>query len=450
MASQPGRDLTFGPTTQHLARLSGYMMLGFMANNAAQLIEVGYLGVLGTKELAAIAFTFPVTFALHAIGRGIAAGAASLMARARGAGHTDEVLRTATHCLLLTAIYSMICIGAGFAWAETFYALLGAHHEVLAMALSYSVIWLIGFPIYVLGTVASLLLRGVGNGAAPGVVMVSGSALQIILGPFLIFGWLGAPALGIEGAALSFVIARTVSFAIAIYWITHRDRLLTAHLGRVIETWKAILHIGVPAALNNLIPPVSAAIVTRLLAGHGDLVVAGFGVATRIEMLFWMIMAAVATSTGPIVGQNWGAGLYTRVRDSMRTSYLFCLGWGVFSLIVMLIWVEPMVAIIKNDPTIIDIATEYLLIIALSLGFVGVQNTASFCFNALGKPGPALVLSIFRLIVLYVPMAIAANYWFGYVGVFWATAIANVVAGAISWLWARSAISPNSGAGTYL
>jgi len=442
--------MTLGSTTQHLARLSGYMMLGFMANNAAQLIEVVYLGVVGTKELAAIAFTFPVTFALHAIGRGIAAGAASLMARARGAGRTNEVLRTATHCLLLTGIYSVLCIGAGFAWAESFYALLGAQNEVLAMALSYSVIWLIGFPIFVLGTVASLLLRGVGSGAAPGVVMVSGSVLQIVLGPFLIFGWLGAPALGIEGAALSFVISRSVSFAIAIYWITYRDRLLTVHLGEVIATWRAILHIGVPAALNNLIPPVSAAIVTRLLASHGDLVVAGFGVATRIEMLFWMIMAAVATSTGPIVGQNWGAGLYTRVRESMRTSYLFCLGWGVFSLVVMLMWVEPMVAIIKNESTIIEIATEYLVIIALSLGFVGIQNTASFCFNALGKPGPALVLSIFRLIILYVPMAIAANYWFGYIGVFWATAIANVIAGAVSWIWARSAISPNSDPGTYV
>lgn len=417
------------------------MMLGFIANNAAQLIEVAYLGLVGTKELAAIAFTFPATFAVHAIGRGLASGAASLMARARGAGHKDEVVLIATHCLWLVGAFSLVCIAAGVLWIEPFYALLGASGEVLEMAVDYSLIWLIGFPIYVLGTVGGLLLRGIGNGAVPGFVMTAGAALQIAIGPVLIFGWWGVPAMGIEGAAVAFVIARMAGFALALYWIVARDRLVTSRLDGIWKSWRAILHIGVPAAANNLIPPASAAIVTRLLAEHGDLVVAGFGVATRIELVFWMIMAAVASSVGPVAGQNWGAGLYARVRQVMRTSTIFCIGWGAFSFAVLWLTVDSIVSLINDDQVIVEIAGLYLIVIAFSLGFVGIQNAASFCFNALGKPGPALMLSIIRLIVLYLPAAIVANAWYGYLGIFWATAIVNVVAGVISWIWNTSAIA---------
>ena len=411
------------------------MMIGFVANNAAQLIEVAYLGLVGTAELAAIAFTFPATFALHAIGRGLAAGGSSLMARAHGAGDNEQVRRIATHCLWLVILFSIISVIVGLLWCRAFYSLLGATGLALDLAVSYSQIFLIGFPTYVLGTVAGLLLRGIGNGAVPGLVMTVGSILQVVAGPFLIFGWMGIPAMGMEGAALAFVLSRFAAFFIAIYWILVRERLVTKSFFDLIKSWKAISHIGLPASVNNLIPPVSAGIVTRLLAEHGDLVVAAFGVATRFELMFWMIMAAVASSVGPVVGQNWGAKHYARVQETMRASTSFCLIWGIFTFIALGLFAEPMIKLINQDPLVVDIATTYLVIVALSLGFVGIQNAASFSFNALGKPGPALALSLLRLIGLYVPIAILANVLYGYIGIFYATAAVNVVAGIISWAW---------------
>jgi len=432
---QLGQDLTKGSVVSHIARLSGFMMIGFVANNAAQLVEVAYLGLVGTAELAAIAFTFPATFALHAIGRGLAAGGSSLMARAHGAGDNEQVRRIATHCLWLVVLFSIISVCVGSMWCRAFYNLLGANGLVLDLAVSYSQIFLIGFPTYVLGTVAGLLLRGIGNGAVPGLVMTFGSILQVILGPFLIFGWMGIPAMGIEGAAIAFVLSRFAAFFIAMHWILVREHLVTNSFTHLIQSWKAIAHIGLPASINNLIPPVSAGIVTRLLAEHGDLVVAGFGVATRFELIFWMMMAAVASSVGPVVGQNWGAKHYTRVQETMRSSTAFCLLWGIFTFIALGLFAEPMIRLINQDPIVVDIATTYLVIVALSLGFVGIQNAASFSFNALGKPGPALALSLLRLIVLYVPIAILANSIYGYIGVFYATAAVNVIAGILSWTW---------------
>ena len=439
MAS-PGKDLTEGSVARHIAKLSGFMMAGFIANNAAQIMETIYLGLIGTTELAAIAFAFPVVFGLHAIGRGIAQGAASLMSRARGAGDTDTVKRVGTHCLVLVFLFAVLSMGLGWLFARPFYAMLGATGTTLDLVVLYTHIWLWGFPTYVLGTVAGLLLRGIGNGPVAPLSMSVGSVLQIVIAPPLIFGWWGLEAMGITGAAIAFIVSRCASFLVSFYWVAFRDPILTPDMRGFIESTRGILHIGLPAALNNCIPPISAGIVTWLLASHGDLVVAAFGVATKVELLFWMIMAAVASSASPVVGQNWGARLFDRVERAMATAYTFCLAWSAITLLIFIPWADDLVGLINDAPEIIDVAELYLIAIATTLGFVGIQNAASFCFNAIGKPVPGLVLSILRLLVLYIPIALFADALWGYMGVFWATALVNLIAGTIGWVWIHSTI----------
>ena len=439
MAS-PGKDLTRGSVPGHIAKLSGFMMAGFIANNAAQIIETIYLGMVGTTELAAIAFAFPVVFGLNAIGRGIAQGAASLMSRARGSGNDLAVKRYGTHCMVLVLIFAIVSVLGGWLVARPFYSMLGATGTTLDMVVLYTNIWLWGFPMYVLGTVGPLLLRGIGNAPVPAIVMGVSSVIQIAVAPPLIFGWWRFEAMGITGAAIAFVVSRAVAFFVALYWIVIRDPILTHDFDDFLASSRQILHIGLPAAVNNCIPPISAGIVTWLLASHGDLGAAAFGVATKIGLLFWMMMAAVASSTAPVVGQNWGARLFERVERAMLTAYSACLTWSVVTLIVFVLWAGDLVAIINAEPEIIAVATTYLVVIATTLGFVGIQNAASFCFNTIGKPVPGLILSILRLIVLYIPIALIADAYFGYLGVFWATASVNLIAGSIGWAWLHFAI----------
>lgn len=431
-------DLTAGPVGLHLTKLSTYLLIGFIANNASYLMDVVYLGALGIDALAAIAFAFPATYALHAITRGFATGAASVMARALGSGDRERVAVVASHCFVIALLFCMVC-AAGYALVAKLFALMGAHGDALALTVRYMLIWLIAFPALAITTVGTLMLRAIGQAPVAGLLTTGGALLQVFVAPFMIFGWLGMPALGIEGAAWAVLVGRGVSAILCVYFYA-RERLLVVSFREFPSSCASILHIGIPASANNLIVPLSAGVITRLLADYGPAVVAGFGVASRLEVFISMPAMAVASSVGPLVGQNWGAGNFSRVSETMGIADRFCLAWGLLALVAMLLAAEPMVSLINDDPTVIGTASAYLLIVSFTFGFLAMQNSASFSFNALGRPLPPLILAVSRLLVVYVPLAILAGNLYGAIGIFWVTALVNVAAGIAAAAWNRNTI----------
>ena len=131
--------------------------------------------------------------------------------------------------------------------------------------------------------------------------MTTGSVVQVVAAPPLIFGWLGLPALGIEGAAWSFVIARSVSFAMTAWSFVRKEDMISFSAQRLMLSVKDILHVGIPAGASNLIQPLSAAVTTRLLADYGTSVVAGFGVASRIDAVVTMVVVGISASAAPLM-----------------------------------------------------------------------------------------------------------------------------------------------------
>ncbi len=430
-----------GSVAKHMVRLSGFMIMGFLSLTIAQLIEAIYLGSVGTNELAAIAFTSPLVMSLMAAARGIGIGASSVIARAYGGGDRTRAAVLTTHCLLLVAAFAALCVAIGMPGAHAFFVLLGAQDRVLELADAYIAVWLFGFMFFGVSMVGTHLLRAVGNAAMPGLVMTIGSALQVVIGPFLIFGWAGFPAMGIVGAAWAFVTARLVGFVLCMFWVAVKEHMLVTRLHGIVGSAREILHVGLPATASNLVVPLSTAIVTRLLADSGHGVIAGFSVASRIEALISMVVMAVAASAAPFIGQNWGAHLFDRVRRALKLCNGFCLAWGVVSFLVMLVSARWLVGRINGEPDVIDAATTYLLIMPLSLGFMGVMGISSACFNALGKPTPPLVLSLLRLVVVLIPLALLGRWLAGYTGVFVAIAVANVAIGTLAYFWNQRSLN---------
>lgn len=424
-----------------MIRLAGFMFMGFSAMTVAQLIETVYLGVLGTSELAAVSFTFPVIMVLQSVAMGLGVGASSIVSRTTGAGDREAVRRLVTHCLVLVTGLLLCLAVLGRLYAEPVFELLGAKGHILELVIRYMNVWFIGLPLFALSMIGTSLVRAVGNAAIPGIVMAFGSVLQVTVGPLLIFGLGPFPKLGIEGAAWGFVIARTLSFSLCYFVLIFQERLLTRDLGEMTRSWRSVLHVGLPAIATNLIMPVSMGIITRLLASHGAKVVAGFGVGSRIGSLMVMIVIAVASTAGPFVGQNWGARLYDRVNEALSLANRFAMAWGVIAFGIMLITGKWLVSLINDDPVVVEAANWYLVITPLSIGFMGMTAIASSCFNAMGQPIPPLVISIARMFVVYIPMAILFDHFWGYVGIFVATSLSSVLLGVVSWYWNRHAIN---------
>ena len=416
------------------------MIMGFLAMTTAQLIEAIYLGMVGRDELAAVAFTFPVVMAFNAVTRGIGVGTGAVLARTIGEGHIKRAARLTSHGLLLTLGFT-VTSAILLAWlAPSLFSMLGARDHILDLAVSYMVIWCLGFPSFGLTMVGSGLMRSIGDPAFPGYVMTTGSVLQVVAAPPLIFGWFGLPALGIEGAAISFVIARSGSFLMTAWWFTLHKRMIRWNLAEIADSTKAILRVGIPAGATNLIQPLSAGVTTWLLAGLGPSVVAGFGVASRIDAMVTMVVIGISASAAPLVGQNWGARLYHRVDEALKLAYRYCLIWGLIAAVLMWLGAEFLVGLISDDSVVVQTATLYLYIVPISIGFMGMVNVANASFNALNKPTPPLVLSLLRLLGVYIPLALVAIQLYGYVGVFVVTAAINLLFGLLGRRWNAATI----------
>ena len=436
---------TEGAIRDHVAKLSSVMILGFLAMTVGQLIEIFYIGKVGKAELAAVTFMFPISMSLNALTRGIGIGAATLIAQSMGAGDREQTAMTVTHCYILVLIFTIAVSLVGQFGASYLFILLGASDQVLVLATHYAKIWLIGFPMMGLAMVSNGLIRSFGNPTFPGFIMTIAPVVQVIVGPFLIFGWAGLPMLGLEGAAWAFVLGAIAQLLLAAYWCFLRERLFRLSNGRFLASFNksavGILQVGIPAAASNMIQPLSMGVVTWLLAGFGTTVVAAFGVASRIESVVGMVVIGISTSVVPLVGQNWGARKFERVHEALNTCYAACLIWGLLAATIMWFGAGYFVNFVNDDPGLVDVAVTFLHIIPFSIGFMGLIVVSTHAFNALRRPMPALFLSVARLLIVYIPLALLGSHFFGYIGVFAATAITNVLVGIVAVVWNRRTLS---------
>ena len=445
-------DLTQGPVSASLARLTAPMMAGVSSSILVQVLEMGFIGQLSTAHVAAITFTFPLVMVLTSIALGISIGTSSVIARSvgtrqmnRGAStdsarsspsQTDEVAMLGTHSLIL--VFGLMLVISFLCWLsiDPLFTAMGAEPELLPLIHSYLDIYLPGTVLFTTTMICGSIMRANGSANIPGAIMTISAAINLILDPIFIFGWFGFPAMELAGAATAMTVTRFGTLIVSLWFISQGNLVLTeAYFRGWYRSAKRILHVGIPAMATNLIGPITAAYITFLIADYGEAAVAGFGVANRIEAVAAMLMFALSGSIGPFVGQNWGAHQVERVRGGVRASYLFSLGWGLLVAIPLFFFGGHVASWIDASPAVIDVAAIYLAIVPLSYGLWGVLMMSSASFNALGKPLPSTALSFGRMIAVYVPLATLLNDALGYVGIFIATALSNALFGVISWRW---------------
>ena len=437
-------NLAQGDVGRHLVQLSVPMFLGSSAMILASMIDTIYVGWIGAPELAAVSFAFPLMIAMVTIATGLGIGAASISARAMGAGDMARVSRVSTDALLLCAVVVIGCCAVAYIFMEPLVRLLGAQGEVLALTVAYMDVWVWGLPLFSIPMVGTGMMRAVGNASAPAWLLSAGAGLQVVIAPVLIFGIPGInEGIGLQGVAWAFGSSRLLIF-IATMVLMGRMGLLVANAPAFAErlaSWREVLKIGVPSMVSNLVGPVSLAVTISLLARHGDAVVAGFGLASRIEMLATMLIGAVAGSTGPFAGQNWGAGLPERIYRAQSLAYRFSHAWAALAALLLLAFGRDIVGLITDDPGVIEASYLFLVVVTITYGFMGVGQVASATFIALGKPIQPLVLSVGRMIVIYIPLALLLERPLGYVGIFLATAVCNVLLGVAGFFWVRAVLA---------
>ncbi|MEM7063463.1 MAG: MATE family efflux transporter [Cyanobacteria bacterium P01_B01_bin.77] len=431
-------SLTTGRVSLQLLKLSLPMVWGILSVLAFSLADTYFIAQLGTNELAAISFTFPVVSILASVAMGLGTGAASVIAREIGKGNRRNVQRLTTDSLLLSFLIVGILAALGLITIRPLFTALGARPDLLPMIHDYMGIWYLGMAFLVIPLVGNSAIRASGNTVVPSLIMAFAALVNIVADPLLIFGWGPLPALGIKGAALATVCSRAGTLVASLTFLHFRERLLTftaPSLATLAKNWHRLLFIGVPAAATNLISPLSVGLITGLMARYGTEAVAGFGLASKIEAIALIVPIAISASIGPFVGQNWGAQKYGRIKQALRLSVSFCLGWGAIVGILLGMLSFQIITWFDSNPDVISSASVYLTLVPISYGALSIVLTVGSASNALGKPFPAMAMSLCRLLLLYVPLAYLGSQLFGIIGIFSAACVSNAIVGLGAWLW---------------
>lgn len=440
MSVNPAPKLLQGPEAQILRSLMVPMLVGMLAMIVYNLADIYFVARLGTAELAAISFTFPVVFFIGAITVGFGNGTSSVCARLYGESRVEDVGRVTLHAILLAAATCTTLIIIGLFTIEPLFRLLGANDTTLPVIQRYMRIYYFGLVFMVGPLIANPVLRASGDARTPAMIMMVSAGLNIILDPVMIFGLLGVPRLGMQGAAAANVIANCGAMIAAFAALRYRANIVfpkSLALRLLSDSWRKILHIGIPSMTSAAIAPLTTAFITHQVSGFGQPAVAGYGIASRIEGLVLLVLMALGTAVTPFVGQNFGAGRMDRVKNGLRWCHQFVVAYGLAVAVLLAVMAPQIVGLFTVNETAISAALLHMRIVPASYLAIGFALAASNSLNAIGRPLPAMIISLTRTILVYAPLAYVLAKAFGLVGVFVAACTANIVAGALGFIFYR-------------
>ncbi|MEH6591339.1 MAG: MATE family efflux transporter [Halioglobus sp.] len=420
---------TRGSTMRHVLIMTGTSAAGMLAMFSVDLVDMYFLTLLGEQELAAaVGFAGTLLYFVVSVSIGLQIAMGALVARAEGSHQRELAGRYCSSSLVFnTSVAVAICLCAWF-WLEELLVFLGASGQTLDYAISYTRILLPSMPILVLGMSAAAAVRALGDARRSMWATLVGALVNAILDPIFIFGfdW------GLEGAAIASVVARIVVLVIAGYalvWVHKLPRrpslaIVRADLG-------AIMHIAGPAMLTNIATPIGGGFVLKTIAQFGDGAVAGAAIMGRITPVAFAAVFALSSAVGPIIGQNAGAGLYSRVRSTLINAMLINVVYVV--LVWGLLWLSGpwIVRGFSASPDAADLILFYTRWMVGAFMFTGALFIANASFNNLHQPRLATALNFSRVFLGIIPAVYLGGIWYGARGVIAGEAVGSIAFGLI-------------------
>lgn len=427
--------LTRGSIAGHLVSQTLPGIIGVAAMMSIGIIDAYYIGRLGSAELAAVSFIFPINVALASLGVGVMVGVSSVVARALGEGDTQKAAQRANCGIAMAIAFGAVIGFLLYALHEPLFRLMNAREEHLPLIESYVLPYSLGLPLLVANMAMSGALRGQGEARRTSTINVTYAAVNWVLNPILITGARDFEGFGMAGSAYATVTSWALGMAVALYLM--RGTVLPIDLSLIRKTppldpARAILRVAGPAAVSNAINPIGLSVLTALVALESADAVAGFGAAARVQSFAMVPLLALSGSIGAIVGQNWGAGQHDRARQAAFFAGLFCIGWGLAMALALVLSGEWLAQVFSEDPAVVREFGRYLGIAAWGYAGFGLLIVANGALNAIDRSSFALLQSCARVFLVMLPFAWFLRAEWGSDAIYAAELAANVTGGAVA------------------
>jgi putative MATE family efflux protein len=399
------------------------------------IVDTLWVARLGHEAIAALTIVFPYQILFYAVGGGTGIGISALVSRRFGEKDVNAANRVAGQVFFLSALWGLFFILIALFFADPILRIIGATPDIIEYSRQYFTITSYGAPLMIFALLISSLLRGSGDAVKPMVIMIIATLINVVLDPFMIMGIGPFPEMGVRGAAWATVIAQAFAALLGLFFLFTKNtayKIKAAHLRPDTRITREIYHVGAPSATLQITESLAFMLFNIVVSSFGSVAIAAVGIVMRISDFAFMPVMGVSHGLLPIVGYCFGARNYKRLWSAVKKASL-----GIFALLAVItagmeLFAPQIIGVFSKDPELISVAVPAMRIMLSSMVLIGPSIMIVTAFQGLSKGKTALVLSLIRQFIVFVPLLFLFRHFFGLTGVWLCSPAADTLGIMIS------------------
>lgn len=402
------------------------MLVSMIFQTLYILVDLFWVGRLGTDAVAAVGLAGNLSFIVLAITQMLGVGATTLVSHAAGRKDRDQAIFLFNQSQVLSMVVAMIFLAIAMLTRHQYAASQSASEGMRIATEEYLLYFIPAMALQFAMVAMGAALRGTGN-FKPGMIVQSATVIiNMVLAPFLIFGWGPFPVWGVTGAAVSTLVAIVIGVMWLAFYFVDAKAYLRFHFGHwspQAKVWWEMLKIGLPAGMEFALMGVYLAVVYAITKPFGAAAQGGFTIGLRVVQSVFLPVVALGFAVAPVAGQNFAARKSDRVRAVFKAAASMAAGAMLLTGVGLYAFATPIMGVFTTDPEVILVGVEYLRIVVVTFVASGVTFVTSSMFQALGNTLPSLLTSLLRLLLSVIPAVLLSRMtgfhltWIWYLGV---------------------------------
>jgi len=430
-------DMTKGSVRGHIVRMMLFVLAGLVIQTLYSLVDIYWVGRLGKQAVAAVALSTNLMFVSLALTQMLSVGCVALVSQAAGRKDNETVQRLFNQSQCLSLCSGVVFLVLALASMGTYADRLSGDPETAALARSF-LAWFIpslGLQFAIVGLASAL--RGIGD-MRPGLIaQIASVVLNMILAPFLIFGWATGHAFGVAGAAMSTFVATVAAVLGLMAYLARGSTFLELRFADWrpdFKVWKKMIAIGLPSGAEFLLMSFTMAVIYGAIRPFGSQAQAGFGIASRVMQAGFMPAVAISFSVAAVAGQNFGAREHARVRETAFESAKITIAFMAFFTLLCQLAAEGMITRFSQGPPVVEVGADYLRTASYNYVASGLVFVIAGIFQGVGNTWPSLIASALRCVLFVGPVLWLTRGTFA-LHTIWLMGVASVSLQLVFCLW---------------
>lgn len=449
MEKRDSNDLTSGPEWKVILRFALPLLVANILQQLYNITDSIIVGqFLGKEALAAVSASFFIYYFIISLVIGVGSGTSVVVSQLFGAKKLDQVQRAFSSFFIFMLFAGILLSITGIILAEEIFKFTNTPEEIIPQAVAYFKIYIGGTFLFVTFNSVISILRGIGDSTRPMIFILISSIINIVLDLLFIvgFGW------GIEGAARATVIAQGVGMCMALRYVDNIHPLLSIKKKDLIfdyRLFKEGLKIGLPTSIQQCAIALGLIALLGIVNSFGADTLTAYGAAGKIDTIITQAILTLSGALAAFCGQNLGAGRFDRVKKGLQVTLIANIVCGLAAFICIWFFGENIIRLFTNDPSVISIGKEYLLIVGAFFIVHGALNIYNGALRGAGDTFFAMLTSLISLWIIRIPLAYGLSNLMGRTGIWWGIALSCSIAFFVTFIyyqkgrWKRKIIIKN-------